>query len=87
MVAKDWDIADYADRNDQILITKDLDFSNSHLIIGKPKKLIKIYLGNISNDELIEIFDSNLEKVEKVNAESNQFMIEVHKENLWIITT
>ena len=40
--------------------TKDEDFKNSHLVKSKPAKLIRITLGNISNKDLVEIFDKNL---------------------------
>ena len=56
----DPEIADYADSNKMVLVTKDGDFKTSHLLKQKPKRLIRITLGNISNQELIQIFDSNL---------------------------
>jgi predicted nuclease of predicted toxin-antitoxin system len=51
-------ICDYADKNDFTVITKDSDFKNSHFIKRSPKKLIKINLGNISTNRLIEIFEN-----------------------------
>ncbi len=57
---KDEDISEFADRLDYIVVTKDSDFRNSFFIKGKPKKLIRVALGNISNNELIEIFNNNL---------------------------
>lgn len=53
-------LAEYADEHDMVLITKDEDFKNSHLVKSKPAKLIRITLGNISNKDLVEIFDKNL---------------------------
>ncbi|MCB1145024.1 MAG: DUF5615 family PIN-like protein [Leptospiraceae bacterium] len=50
----DKEISQYADLNDLVLITKDTDFKNSHLLSKTPKKLIRFVLGNISNDELIQ---------------------------------
>jgi len=43
-----------------VLISKDEDFVNSHFLMGKPARLIRITLGNIPNQQLIEIFDQNL---------------------------
>ncbi len=57
---KDEILSDYADKNEMILITKDDDFKNSHLIKGSPKKLIRITLGNISNHSLIKILEEHL---------------------------
>ncbi len=73
----DNEIAKYVDTNDYILISKDADFKNSHFVKHSPKKLIKINLGNISNIELLEIFNSILPKIEKVNETNNIFIIEV----------
>ncbi len=60
---KDSDISNYSDQNDLILITKDADFRDSYFLKNTPKKLVKINLGNIPNSKLIEIIDTNLEKM------------------------
>lgn len=77
---KDSDISNYSDQNNLILITKDADFRDSYFLKNKPKKLVKINLGNISNSKLIEIIDANLEKIEKLNSNQN-FIIEIDSEN------
>jgi predicted nuclease of predicted toxin-antitoxin system len=74
----DRDICSYADSNDYTIITKDVDFRDSFLISNTPKKLIKINLGNISNIELIEIIEANIDAIIKLDIHSN-FMIEVDK--------
>lgn len=73
----DSNIAKFSDLNDLILITKDFDFKNSFLVNKTPKKLIKINLGNISNTQLIEIFDRFISEIETINNNHNQFMIEI----------
>jgi predicted nuclease of predicted toxin-antitoxin system len=73
----DSNIAKFSDLNDLILITKDFDFKNSFLVNKTPKKLIKINLGNISNTQLIEIFDRFISEIETINNNYNQFMIEI----------
>jgi len=83
---KDEDIANYVDKLDLILITKDQDFRNSYLLNRKPKKLIKINLGNISNQELRQIFDTHIEKIEAIQQNNDSFMIEINKTDIWIIT-
>ncbi len=50
---KDDAISSYADENDMIVLTKDIDFRNSFLIKNTPKKLVRIKLGNLSNAILI----------------------------------
>jgi len=75
---KDSDICDYADTNNLIVITKDSDFRDSFYIKKTPKKLIKINLGNITNQELIRIFSDNISSIEKLNF-SSIFLIEIDK--------
>jgi predicted nuclease of predicted toxin-antitoxin system len=50
-------ITAYADDSDSVLITKDGDFRDSHFLTGKPARLLRITLGNLSNDALIALFD------------------------------
>jgi predicted nuclease of predicted toxin-antitoxin system len=54
--SKDIEIANYADSQNQIVITKDEDFENLHFGLNTPKKLIRILLGNISTTDLIQVF-------------------------------
>lgn len=83
---KDIDIANYVEQNDLILITKDQDFRNRFLLNNKPKKPIKVNLGNISNSELLETFEKHFEKISELNQQSKTFMVEINENNLWIIT-
>lgn len=57
----DSEICRFADENKLTLITKDADFRNSFFIKKTPKKLIKINLGNISNEELKTIFQKYMD--------------------------
>jgi predicted nuclease of predicted toxin-antitoxin system len=63
--------------NDLILITKDFDFKNSFIVNKSPKKLLKINLGNISNTQLIEIFDRFISENDEINNKHDYFMIEI----------
>lgn len=58
--SSDNEITEYADLNDLIVITKDLDFYYSHMINGEPKKLLLITTGNIKNKDLFNIFRNNI---------------------------
>lgn len=75
-------ISNYVDANGLILITKDRDFKNSHLLMNSPRKLIKVNLGNISNERLIELFDTNIRSIEKVEREFGSFLIEMNQDGL-----
>jgi predicted nuclease of predicted toxin-antitoxin system len=48
----DGELIRVADAEQRILITKDTDFVDSHLLRGQPAKLLLISTGNISNREL-----------------------------------
>ena len=45
-------IIDAADQEQRVLITKDADFVDSHLLHGRPARLLLISTGNISNRDL-----------------------------------
>lgn len=45
-------VAEQADRDQRVVITKDADFVDSHLLHGRPAKLLLISTGNITNLEL-----------------------------------
>jgi len=81
---KDSDLCKYADQNDLVLISKDSDFRNSYFVKQTPKKLIKINLGNIPNQELIKIFDDNIKAILKLDKKLN-FLLEVDKDNINLI--
>jgi predicted nuclease of predicted toxin-antitoxin system len=48
----DAQILDLAGREQRVVVTKDSDFVNSHLLAGRPEKLLLVSTGNISNREL-----------------------------------
>ena len=82
---KDSAITKFADKNDYVIISKDVDFRNSLFIKGSPKKLIRIGLGNISTDRLIDIFTTNLEHFER-NLKNKDCFIEIEKDGISVIT-
>jgi predicted nuclease of predicted toxin-antitoxin system len=56
-------LADLADDEDRVLITKDRDFRNSHLLRRTPRRLLTVSTGNIANTELLALFAENLDTV------------------------
>jgi predicted nuclease of predicted toxin-antitoxin system len=48
----------------RIVISKDSDFFYSHLLQGRPWKLLLIKTGNISRRDLIDLFERNLPAIE-----------------------
>ena len=53
-----------AESEQRTVVTKDDDFVQSHLIAGRPEKLLLIATGNIGNAELENLLRSNLARIE-----------------------
>ena len=47
-----------------MVIPKDMDFFYSHLLQGRPWKLLLVKTGNISTRELLALFERNLHAIE-----------------------
>jgi predicted nuclease of predicted toxin-antitoxin system len=80
----DISICKYADENDFVVLTKDMDFRNSYFFQNTPQKFLKINLGNISNKELLKILENNLQTLID-SFESQKCLIEVNKDFLTIM--
>ena len=50
--SSDEQINDVADREQRVVVSKDADFVDTHLLRGRPAKLLLISTGNISNRDL-----------------------------------
>ncbi len=57
---KDRAIAELADSLGAVVITKDADFLNAHLIHGKPTRLLLVSTGNIANRNLLGLFEIHI---------------------------
>ena len=53
-------IAQKANDENRIVISKDTDFLESYLLFSKPAKLILVKTGNIKNNDLLQLFKKNL---------------------------
>lgn len=51
----DKQILDVAERDQRVLVTKDSDFVDSHLLQGRPTRLLLISTGNVSNQDLEQL--------------------------------
>lgn len=54
----DNEIARIADLEDRIVVTKDRDFLDSHLLSHAPRRLLLVTTGNIGNDDLTALVAS-----------------------------
>jgi predicted nuclease of predicted toxin-antitoxin system len=76
----DREIAQRADAEDRVVVTKDSDFRDSHLLTGRPAKLLVVATGNITNDALLELFGRALEA--DVAAFDLADFVELHRDDL-----
>jgi len=60
-LTEDLIVADVADAESRIVISKDSDFLKLIILEDKPKKLLMITTGNIINKELLDLFELNFE--------------------------
>jgi predicted nuclease of predicted toxin-antitoxin system len=65
----DNEIRDVSIQQKRIVITKDSDFLDSFYVKGIPPKLLLVSPGNIKNRALIELFDSNIDKIVELFAD------------------
>jgi predicted nuclease of predicted toxin-antitoxin system len=57
--SKDSQICSFADKGGYSVVTKDQDFQDSFFLKNTPERLLKIELGNISTNRLIEILEKH----------------------------
>ena len=58
-------LAELADGQDRVMVTKDRDFEISHALRSSPRRLLLVTTGNMSNNALIGLFDTNLAVIEQ----------------------
>lgn len=49
---------------ERVVISKDADFFYSHLVLGRPWKLVLVKTGNTSTEELCFLFERHLSEIE-----------------------
>ena len=60
---KDSQIRLIAAKEDRIVVTKDYDFIDSHILIKNPKKILLISTGNIKNKQMFALWQSHWELI------------------------
>lgn len=58
---QDVEIRKIAIQENRIIITKDNDFLDSYLVKGSSPKVLLIQIGNIKNNDLIDLFENYFE--------------------------
>lgn len=80
----DKEIAEYADMNRLIVVTKDSDFRDSFILKRSPKKLVKLNTGKSSTQQIINLFVNNWQILVTANQQP-YFFIETDIYNFYLI--
>jgi predicted nuclease of predicted toxin-antitoxin system len=78
--SKDRAVAEAADADDRVLVTKDGDFRGGHRLRGSPRRLLIVTTGNIGNDELLGLFSVHLDLL--VSALESARMVELGEDSV-----
>jgi predicted nuclease of predicted toxin-antitoxin system len=73
-------IAARADAESRAVVTKDRDFRDSHLLRRTPRRLLVIATGNITNNDLLALLETNLDLV--IEAFTEAALVELGAEQL-----
>lgn len=76
----DSQIALRADADGRVVVTKDQDFRDSHLVAGTPRQLLIVATGNITNDALLSLFEHHIDAI--VSAFEETDFVELTQESL-----
>lgn len=56
-------IAELADDEGRVVVTKDRDFRDGHLLASSPRRLLVVATGNITNAALLALFETHLDVI------------------------
>ena len=76
----DAQIVRLADMEARVVITKDRDFRDGHLLSGSPRQLLIVATGNISNSALLSLFEMHMDAV--VSALEEADFVELQAQSL-----
>ena len=79
----DAEISRVADAEDRIVISKDRDFRDSHLLRGTPAGLLVVSTGNTTNHDLLALIDDHLDAV--VAAFEGARLVQITADDLSIL--
>jgi predicted nuclease of predicted toxin-antitoxin system len=71
----DTEIRSIALEEGRIIITKDEDFSDYYWVKGSPPRVLQLILGNIRNNDLIDLLESNLPQIVNLFEQRAGFVI------------
>jgi len=75
--SSDAEIAAWADANEYVLVTKDLDFKHSHYRTGSPRRVVRMMIGNCSAAETVAMFAGVIPLIEAQPSDA-PFHLEIY---------
>ena len=82
-VTDDLEINRISLEENRIVISKDSDFYDSYTARKEPYKLLFLTMGNISNQDLLNLFDKNLLLI--IHTLQNGSVVEISRKNISVI--
>lgn len=79
----DPEIAEFSLRDRRVVVTKDTDFYHSHLVGGKPWKLLLVRTGNIRTRDLVALFERHLPDI--LAALEDHSLVELDRRALRVV--
>lgn len=73
-------ISAFANDRNAVVVSKDRDFLDSHLLTSRPTRLLMVATGNIPNRRLLSMFENHMESIE--NAFAQVSWVELNEEGL-----
>lgn len=64
-------IAELADDQGRVVVTKDRDFRDGHLLSRSPQRLLVVATGNIPNTALLALFETHLDTIASALEEAD----------------
>ena len=78
----DREIIQLADQEERIVVSKDSDFLDNYILENRPRKLLIVSTGNINNDDLIRLFEQNIETLQSLFEE--HAVIEINEDEIHV---
>jgi predicted nuclease of predicted toxin-antitoxin system len=76
----DRQVARFADDGGRVVVTKDRDFRDGHLLARTPQRLLVVTTGNITNDALLPLVETHLDAI--ISAFGEADFVELSREAL-----
>ena len=75
-------LTDFSEREQRVVVTKDSDFYYSHMLHGKPAKLLLVRAGNLRLHDLLTLFETHLTEI--VSALEENSLVEIDRSRITV---